>query len=47
MKESDYCLFEAPLGWCGIAWRRNQPAVTLFQLPAGTAAMTESKIAQS
>lgn len=45
-----YCLFETSLGYCGIAWReagdsQTPPAVTLFQLPEATPALTEEKIA--
>lgn len=52
MKQLAYCLFETPLGWCGIAWgeRKNSstpPAVTLLQLPEATAEMTESRIARN
>jgi len=52
MKQVAYCLFETPLGSCGIAWRedgnsRTSPAVTFFQLPEATAKRTESRIAQS
>ncbi|MGZ4959392.1 MAG: methylated-DNA--[protein]-cysteine S-methyltransferase [Methylomonas sp.] len=46
-----YCLFETPLGCCGIAWRESRdsqdlPAVALFQLPEATPALTEERIAQ-
>jgi len=46
-----YCLFETPLGTCGIAWSEpadpgSQPAVTFFQLPEATPQKTESHIAQ-
>jgi len=52
MKPVAYCLFETPLGSCGIAWSergdsRTPPAVTLLQLPEATAKMTESRIARS
>lgn len=51
MTHAAYCLFETPLGSCGIAWRdRGQsarpPAVTFLQLPEATANMTESRIAR-
>jgi O-6-methylguanine DNA methyltransferase len=51
MTRSDYCLFETALGWCGIAWSESgdagtPPAVTLFQLPEATAAITESRLAR-
>ncbi|MGD0960067.1 MAG: methylated-DNA--[protein]-cysteine S-methyltransferase [Methylomonas sp.] len=46
-----YCLFETPLGWCGIAWRESgdsgaPPPVVLFQLPEATQETTERKIIQ-
>jgi methylated-DNA-[protein]-cysteine S-methyltransferase len=46
-----YCLFDTPLGCCGIAWResgdpRTPPAVVLFQLPEATPAITEERIVQ-
>ena len=52
MKQSAYCLFETPLGWCGIAWSDGAntdagPAVTFFQLPEATAELTESRIAHN
>ncbi len=52
MKRLAYCLFETPLGSCGIAWSdpgnsAAPPAVTLLQLPEATPAMTESRIARS
>ena len=52
MKQVAYCLFETPLGSCGIAWSergnsRAAPAVTLLQLPEATTIMTESRIARS
>jgi methylated-DNA-[protein]-cysteine S-methyltransferase len=49
MKQVAYCLFETPLGWCGIAWREGDgapPAVTLLQLPEATRKMTESTMAR-
>ncbi len=51
MKQASYCLFETPLGTCGIAWREAadssaQPAVILVQLPEATAQATESRIAR-
>ena len=51
MGQAAYCLFETPLGSCGIAWSergnsRTSPAVILFQLPEATAKMTEAKIAR-
>jgi len=52
MKQAAYCLFETPLGRCGIAWTQPEAcgaeaAVSCLQLPEATAAMTESRIAQS
>src|SRR5215470_8692917 len=51
MKPTAYCLFETPLGPCGIAWSEpadssSQPAVTLVQLPETTRQATESRIAR-
>jgi O-6-methylguanine DNA methyltransferase len=51
MKRSAYCVFETPLGWCGIAWSdagpsRATPAVSGFQLPEATAKLTEACIAR-
>ena len=52
MKQAAYCLFETPLGWCGIAWSEGPNpstpyAVTLLQLPEATTELTESRIAQN
>jgi hypothetical protein len=52
MKQVSYCLFETPLGWCGIAWSEGPNpgtpyAVTSLQLPEATAGLTESRIAQN
>lgn len=52
MKQVSYCLFETPLGRCGIVWSEGQGygtgyAVTLFQLPEATTELTESRIALS
>jgi methylated-DNA-[protein]-cysteine S-methyltransferase len=48
MKQTAYCIFDTPLGSCGIAWSEDgPPAVTRFQLPEATARMTESRIARS
>jgi methylated-DNA-[protein]-cysteine S-methyltransferase len=52
MKKTGYCLFETPIGWCGIAWSMDThsartPAVTLLQLPEATARLTEARIARS
>ena len=49
MKQAAYCLFETPLGWCGIAWREGADAgapyaVISFQLPEATRKLTESRI---
>lgn len=46
-----YCLFETPLGPCGIAWHegessRTPPRVTFLHFPDATAKMTESGIAR-
>lgn len=51
MKKTAYCLFETPLGLCGIAWREggdsdSQPVVTAVQLPEATPQATESRIAR-
>jgi O-6-methylguanine DNA methyltransferase len=51
MKPASYCLFETPLGACGIAWREPadsgpQPVVALVQLPEATPQATESRIAR-
>ena len=50
-KPACYCLFETPLGTCGIAWRggvesRSRPVVTAVQLPESTRGATESRIAR-
>jgi O-6-methylguanine DNA methyltransferase len=52
MSHVGYCLFDTPLGQCGIAWRDDgpsvvRPTVTLLQLPAVTAERTESRIARA
>ena len=51
MKKAAYCLFETPLGTCGIAWRetpdsRLQAVVTAVQLPEATPQATDSRIAR-
>src|SRR5262245_30722564 len=51
MKNAAYCLFETPLGACGIAWRTpadsdSQAVVTAVQLPELTPQATESRIAR-
>jgi O-6-methylguanine DNA methyltransferase len=50
MTQAAYCLFETPLGACGIAWKergdsRTPPAVTFFQLPEAARELTERMIA--
>ncbi len=52
MKQVAYCLFETPLGSCGIAWREagnssTSPAVISLQLPEATTKRTESRIARN
>jgi len=52
MIQAAYCIFETPLGACGIAWKeqeisRNPPVVTFFQLPEATRNLTDSRIAAS
>ncbi|MGO8814495.1 MAG: methylated-DNA--[protein]-cysteine S-methyltransferase [Terriglobia bacterium] len=52
MKHVSYCLFDTPLGRCGIAWTQGRDngagyAVTLFQLPEASAQLTEARIARS
>jgi len=51
MKQAAYCLFETPLGACGIAWKEQEtsripPAVTFFQLPEATRSVTGKRIAE-
>jgi O-6-methylguanine DNA methyltransferase len=48
-KQAAYCLFETPLGWCGIAWseRAGAPVVISLRLPEATREMTEAGIAES
>lgn len=51
MKSATYCVFETPLGACGIAWRMgadsdSQAIVTAVQLPEATPQATESRIAR-
>ena len=46
MKKTSYCLFETPLGACGIAWREpadsgSQPLVTAVKLPEMTPQATK------
>ena len=52
MEQPAYCLFETPLGACGIAWKgqersRIPPVVTFFQLPEATRSLTDARIAGS
>jgi methylated-DNA-[protein]-cysteine S-methyltransferase len=52
MTQTAYCLFETPLGACGIAWKeqgasRIPPVVTFLQLPEATRSLTEKRIAGS
>lgn len=51
MKSAAYCLFETPLGWCGMAWSETcnseaSCAINLFLLPESNANLTEMKIAR-
>ncbi len=51
MSQAAYCLFETPLGACGIAWKEREashlpPAVTFFQLPEATRSDTAKRIAE-
>ena len=52
MEPTEYCLFETPLGACGIAWKAQEnsripPMVTFFQLPEATRSVTDARIAGS
>ena len=52
MKQAAYCLFETPLGACGIAWKEEEtsripPVVTFFLLPEATRSLTDTRIARS
>jgi O-6-methylguanine DNA methyltransferase len=52
MKQAAYCLFETPLGACGIAWKEQEiphllPVVTFFQLPEATRSLADTRIARS
>ena len=52
MKKTAYCLFDTPLGACGIAWKEHEtsripPVVTFFQLPEATRSATDRRIAGS
>ncbi len=51
MKQVACCLFETPLGSCGIAWSEREdrwtpPAVTFLHLPEATPQRTETRIAR-
>jgi len=51
MKRAAYCLFETPLGACGLAWTEAATcggtlAVSCLQLPEATAKATEQRIAR-
>lgn len=50
MKRCSYCLFNTPLGVCGIVWKDPEttdgsPVVTFLQLPEATEKSTEERIA--
>ena len=50
MEQTSFCLFETPLGPCGIAWKEkapppSSPVVTFIQLPEATRGLTEKRIA--
>ena len=52
MSHAGYCLFDTPLGRCGIAWQDDgrsvvRPAVTLLQLPEVTTERTEARMARA
>jgi methylated-DNA-[protein]-cysteine S-methyltransferase len=52
MTQAAYCLFETPLGVCGIAWKEQEnsripPVVTFFRLPEATRSETDTRIAGS
>jgi O-6-methylguanine DNA methyltransferase len=48
MSRHSYCIFDTPLGTCGIGWRECDGSfvVTHFQLPEATVAATEARIAR-
>jgi len=51
MNKAAYCLFETPIGACGIAWREtadsgSQVVVSAVQLPEATRQATESRVAR-
>jgi O-6-methylguanine DNA methyltransferase len=48
-KETAYCLFETPLGSCGIAWSESlgsPPVVKMLHLPERTEKMTDATMAR-
>jgi methylated-DNA-[protein]-cysteine S-methyltransferase len=50
MQQAAYCLFETPLGACGIGWKEQEtsvipPVVTSFRLPEATRSLTDTRIA--
>ena len=50
MEQASFCLFDTPLGPCGIAWKETEtsrllPVVTFVQLPEATRRLTEKRIA--
>ncbi len=52
MSHAGYCLFDTPLGRCGIAWRDEgpsvvRPAVMLLQLPEVTTERTAARMARA
>src|SRR5579872_5076758 len=51
MKRTAHCLFDTPIGRCGIAWSESHNliggySVTQFQLPEATPELTESRFAR-
>jgi methylated-DNA-[protein]-cysteine S-methyltransferase len=49
MEKFSYCLFDTPLGACGLVWKDSEttedmPVVTFLQLPEATAKLTEERI---
>jgi O-6-methylguanine DNA methyltransferase len=51
MKQAAYCVFDTPLGECGIAWTESANSaaeirIVFFQLPEATKEMTEMRIAE-
>jgi len=50
MEQASFCLFETPLGTCGIAWKgpetsRLPSVATFIQLPEATRRLTKTRIA--